>query len=244
MHEATIEIATADGTCSAVVFRHDEPRPGVLHLTDIGGIRPAHLDRARQLAERGFCVLVPNVFYRTGEPPIWDFPRVMGEPKTMQRMAELAGPLSGEAMRRDAGAYVDALLADEGTSGDGVGVVGHCITGQMAVFAAAARPDVVRAAASVHGGFLVRDAPDADSAHRALRQVRARLYFAHAEADASMTAEQIATLEGALADWGGRYDSETLPARHGWTASDGAVHDPAQAEHVLDRLTALMRTIG
>lgn len=238
MKQESIEIDTGAGVSRGVVFRHDEPRTGVLHLTDVGGIRPAHLDLARRVAEQGYCVLVPNVFHRTSEPPVFDFPRVLGEPRTMARIAELAAPLTPEVMRRDAAAYVDALLADEGTRGDAVGVVGHCITGKMALLAAAERPEAVGAAVSLHGGHLVTG--DADSPHRALPAVRARLYFAHATDDPQMPADAIATLEQALAAWGGHFASETYPAAHGWTAADGAAYDQAEAERARARLLATL----
>jgi dienelactone hydrolase len=33
---------------------------------------------ARGLAEKDYAVLMPNVFYRTGKPPLFDFPFKMG----------------------------------------------------------------------------------------------------------------------------------------------------------------------
>ncbi len=115
MIEQEIEIPTHDGTADAVLYRHEDgvQRPGVIHLTDIGGIRPAHRGMAKRLAEEGYTVLLPNVFYRTGRPPLFDFPRRIGDERTMKRFAELMGPLGPEAMERDAGDYVDFLAAQE-----------------------------------------------------------------------------------------------------------------------------------
>lgn len=69
-----IEIPMAAGTADAIVYQPEGGRqwPGVLHLTDIGGIRPAHHDIARRLAAEGFVVLMPNVFYRTSRPPVFE----------------------------------------------------------------------------------------------------------------------------------------------------------------------------
>ncbi len=66
--EEEIEIRTADGTSDGVLFRQEgeEGRPGVIHLTDIGGIRPAQREMARRLAAEGYTVLMPNIF--TGLP--------------------------------------------------------------------------------------------------------------------------------------------------------------------------------
>lgn len=69
VHEE-IRIPMPGGTADAVIYQPDGelPWPGVLHLTDIGGIRPAHQDLARRLAGAGYVVLMPKVFYRTSRP--------------------------------------------------------------------------------------------------------------------------------------------------------------------------------
>src|SRR5215469_3855234 len=96
MIEQAIEIRTPDGIADGLIYHaEDAPRlPGVIHLTDIGGIRPSHREMARRLAEKGYVVLMPNVFYRTTKPPMFDFTPTMGEERTMKRFAELATPMT------------------------------------------------------------------------------------------------------------------------------------------------------
>src|SRR5215813_3443400 len=209
MVEEALEIRTSDGTSDAFLYRADDGRcqPGVVHLTDIGGIRPSHCNMARRLAEKGYAVLLPNVFYRTGKPPMFDFTPTMGEERTMKRFAELATPMTPDATERDAAAYVDFLAAHPAVSHGPHGVVGHCFTGGMAMRAAAVRPQKIAAAASFHGGGLYTDA--STSPHLLLPRIRAELYFGHATNDQSMPEEAIKNLEQALARWGGKYQSET-----------------------------------
>ena len=87
MTEVELQLAMPDGLCDAVLFSAEPatPLPGVLHVPDIASIREAHLEMAKRLAAGGYAVLLVNPFYRTGRPPVWDFPRVWGEPKTMRR---------------------------------------------------------------------------------------------------------------------------------------------------------------
>src|SRR5215510_480109 len=238
MIEEEIEIRAIDGTSDGVLFRPEDERrlPGVIFLTDIGGIRPATRDMARRLAAEGYCVLLPNVFYRSGRPPLWDFPRRLGEERTMKRIAELSSPLTPETMERDASDYVEFLAAQDSVSEGAMGVVGHCITGGMAIRVAAARPDRIAAAASFHGVRLFTD--DATSPHLVLPRVKARLYFAHAVEDNSMPAEAIEKLNGALEAWGGKYESEIYEdAYHGWTALDSPVYSSPQAERAFQKLS-------
>jgi carboxymethylenebutenolidase len=240
MVEEALEIRTPDGTSDAFLYRADDgrPRPGVIHLTDIGGIRPSHCNMARRLAEKGYVVLLPNVFYRTGKPPMFDFTPTMGEERTMKRFAELATPMTPEATERDAAAYVDFLAAQPSVSSGTIGVVGHCFTGGMAMRAAAVRPGKVAAAASFHGGGLYTNA--STSPHLVLPRIRDELYFGHAINDQSMPEEAIKNLEQALARWGGKYQSETYAgAYHGWTTPDTPVYNPQQADRAFEKLTEL-----
>lgn len=240
MIEKEIEIRATDGMSEGVLFQPEGERrsPGVIFLTDIGGIRPATRDMARRLAAEGYCVLMPNVFYRTGRPPLFDFPRVIGEERTMKRIAELSAPMTPEAMERDLSDYVEFLAAQDSTSEVGMGVVGHCFTGPMAMRAAATLPGKIAAAASFHGVRLFTDAPT--SPHLLLPRIKARLYFAHAIKDNTMPQEAIEKLDQALAAWGGAYESEVYEdAYHGWTAPDSPVYNGPQADRAFQKLTEL-----
>jgi len=240
MVEEALEIRTPDGSCDALLYRADDGRrqPGVIHLTDIGGIRPSHSKMARRLADQGYVVLLPNVFYRTGKPPMFDFTPTMGEERTMKRFAELATPMTPDATERDAAAYVDFLAAQPSVGSSTIGVVGHCFTGGMAMRAAAVRAGKVGAAASFHGGGLYTDAPT--SPHLVLARIRAELYFGHAINDQSMPEEAIKNLEQALGRWGGKYQSETYAgAYHGWTTPDTPVYNQQQADRAFEKLAEL-----
>ncbi|HYB92096.1 MAG TPA: dienelactone hydrolase family protein [Candidatus Binataceae bacterium] len=246
MIEEAVEIRTADGTADGFLYRPEGSRrlPGVIHLTDIGGIRPAQQDMARRLADKGYAVLLPNVFYRTGRPPMFDFTPAMGDERTMKRFAELAGPLTPEAMERDGAAYVDFLGAHPAANGGVMGVVGYCFTGSMAVRTAAVRPAKIAAAASFHGGGLFTDSPA--SPHLVLPRVKAALYFGHAIEDRSMPAEAIEKLDRALDAWGGKYESEIYEgAYHGWTVPQTPAYNPKQADRAFQKLTDLLaRKLG
>jgi carboxymethylenebutenolidase len=238
--ETAVQIRTPDGASEGFLY-HEEGssrRPGVIHLTDIGGIRASHRGMARRLAELGYVVLLPNVFYRTGRPPVMDFPFKHGDERAMKRIAELAGPLTPGAMERDASAYVDFLAAQGSVSDGPMGVVGYCFTGAMAMRAAAARPEKIRAAASFHGGKLFTSEPT--SPHLELPRIKARLYFGHAVQDRGMPQEAIENFNRALASWGGKYESEVYDsAFHGWTVPDSPVYSQPPAERAFGKLKEL-----
>lgn len=242
LHEP-FEIAAPDGAIDGVLCRPaDTGRwPGVLYLTDIGGVRDAQVARAERLAGEGFVVVMPNVFYRTRRPPMFEFPRNMKEERSRVRFKELTTPLTPVTMAGDADVYVNWMADRLEIAAEPFAVVGHCFTGGFALRVAAARPDSLALAASFHGGGLATESPD--SPHLLLPKIRAQLYFGHAVDDSSMPADAIARLDAALAAWGGTYTSEVYAgAHHGWTASDGAAYDAGQAERAFRTLVDLLNT--
>jgi carboxymethylenebutenolidase len=238
MREEKVQIKTKDGVADGFVYAPDGAGswPAVLYYPHGLGIDSGFHIMAKRLAGDGYVVLMPNIYYRTTTGPFFELPIDFQSPKTRERFAELTGPLTSDAMERDALAYLGFLGARSDTKGK-MGVAGYCLTGAMAMRTAAAAPDIIASAASFHGGRLVTDAPD--SPHLQLPRIKARLLFGHAHNDASMPAEAIAKLEAALAAWGGKYESETYPALHGWTVPEGHVYDEAQAERHYAKLKAL-----
>lgn len=207
--------------------------PAILFLTDVWGIRPANIGMAKRLAEKGFAVLMPNVFHRYSRMTPDGFES--DDPAEQQkRLGQLFQALTARNMVSDGKAYADFLSAQKGVKPGKIGVVGHCFTGQMAVRIAAAMPDKIAAAISFHGGFLVTDKPD--SPHRILAPIKARLYFAHAVEDSTATPEHVAALEQALRDWHGAFESEVYEgARHGWTVPGRPVYNELQAERAFEK---------
>ncbi|HEV2709439.1 MAG TPA: dienelactone hydrolase family protein [Edaphobacter sp.] len=242
MTEQDLQIPMPHDTADAVLFSPDPstPLPGVLHLPDIGGIREAHRSMARRLSAEGYTVLLVNPFYRTSRPPVFDFPRAGDPARTAQRMAELMAPLTPEAQQEDGCAYVDFLTAQPAMRPGTIGVVGYCFSGALALRTAAARSSQVDAVASFHGGGLYK-AGNPASPHLVLPEVSARLYFGHAVQDKSMDAEAIQHFDEALAEWGGRYESETYEGSfHSWTVPDSPVFNPEQANRAFRKLTELL----
>lgn len=237
-----IEIVTPDGTADGLFFRGEEDRrlPGVIFLTDIGGIRPSQTEMAERLASEGYALLMPNIFYRTGRPPLFELPLKFGAERTNQRIQELAASLAPEAFEKDAAAYVDFMGLQPAVAAGPMGVVGYCFSGALALRTAAVEPARIGAAASFHGGRLVTD--DASSPHLLLESIHAQLYFGHAVEDRSMPQEAIAKLNAALEAWGGRFEAEVYEgAHHGWTVPDNPSYNPEQAERAFKKLKDLLR---
>jgi carboxymethylenebutenolidase len=120
-----------------------------------------------------------------------------------------------------------------------IGVTGYCMGGGLALKTAEHFPERIAVAASFHAGRLATDAPT--SPHLLLNQVKARLYFGHADADESMPAEQIKRLETALAAAKLRYESEIYSgAVHGFTMADLPAYNEAAFNRHWEKLAELL----
>jgi carboxymethylenebutenolidase len=241
MIERMLEIAAADGKADAVLYAPDQGRhPGLLFYTDLFGVRPENRGMAKRIAEQGYVVMMPNVFYRYGKPPFVDANFQWGEPESMKIVQGLFNSLTGSLMEKDAPRYVAALLDQPEVAGDQIAVVGYCFTGAMALRTAAVCAGQVAAAASFHGGQLVTEAPD--SPHTRVSKVKAELYFGHAVEDPIMPPEAIEALNQTLKAWGGRYQSEIYDgARHGWTVPGRDIYNEKQAERHYEKLFDLLK---
>jgi carboxymethylenebutenolidase len=241
MQSSTDDVGTADGTADAYLTGPDGDGdlPGVLFVMDAYGLRPRVQDMADRIADQGYVVLAPNVFYRAGRAPVLPMPDhtdADSHREFMSSVRPLMNELTPEVIARDSAAYLD-FLSDR-ASGP-VGITGYCMGGRFGWRVATAHGDRVAALGSFHGGGFVTDAPD--SPHRSADRLKCELYLGHADQDASMTPEQIAVLERALDDAGVTYRSEVYTgARHGYTMSDTAVYDEAAAERHFRELFALL----
>jgi carboxymethylenebutenolidase len=82
-----VEVHTPAGTVDALLVRPDtnERLPGIIQLTDGLGFRQAHVEISQRIAERGYVVLMPNIYYRTTKPPAFDFEFDFASEKTRAR---------------------------------------------------------------------------------------------------------------------------------------------------------------
>jgi carboxymethylenebutenolidase len=226
-----VTVPTEDGVCPATLHTpsSDGRWPAVIIYPDAGGVRETFLAMADQLADLGYTVLLPNVYYRSGEYEPFDLATVFSDPPERERLMALMGSLTGEAVVRDAGAFLEFLAGRPEVSGTGVGTTGYCMGGRISLIVAGHFPDRVAAAASFHGGRLAAEG-DPDSPYLLADQIRAALYIAGAENDGSFGPDQYERLDKALTAAGVRYTLVTYPAAHGFAVPDNATYDEAAAQ--------------
>jgi carboxymethylenebutenolidase len=232
MPRTDVAIKAPDGACPASLFTPAAgkgPWPGVIFFMDGLGIRPVMWEMGQRLADGGYLVLLPDLYYRLGSYPPMVPAEVLADPKRRDELMKFVNSLDRDRKIADAAAFIEFLSSRPEVKGDRLGATGYCMGGNASLTAAGAFPDRFAAAASFHGGHLATDKPD--SPHLFLGKMTGRVYVAGAVEDASFPEEQKNRLERALTEGGVDHLVETYAgARHGFAVPDLPVFDPAAAE--------------
>lgn len=246
MTRLDVTVPTADGTCPATLHLAADgaAHPAVVMYPDAGGARETMREMADRLAEHGYVVLVPDVYYRVGPVRPFSMDTVFSDPDERQRLFTLIGTLTPEMSRRDAEAFA-AFLADRAEVRPGpIGTTGYCMGGRISLLVAGHLGERVGAAASFHGGRLAV-ADDPDSPHQAADRVRAEVYVGFAANDGSFGPDQQELLRAAYDAAGVTYTMEEYGAAHGFAVPDNPPYDPAAAERHWRAMVALFdRALG
>ena len=241
-----IEIQAPAGPAEALVARPttgEGPFPGVILYMDAFGLRPRIQDMAQRIADWGYVVLAPNVFYREGSAaslaPALDMTTQEGREAAGKAAFPRVGRLTPDKALPDIDAWVSALAALDGVASGPIGTVGYCMGARLAVRTATSHPDLVAACGGFHGGGLATEDPD--SPHLGLGKARARFVFGHADHDRSMAPEAVARLGEALKDAGLEASNEIYEgAPHGYTMADTSAFNPEATERHFRELRALL----
>ena len=239
MPHTQTQIPTAEGLCPVHVLTPDGagPWPAVIFYMDGLGMRQTLIDMAQRLADNGYVVLLPDMYYRWGAYDAL-VPTEVFKGDFRATVGPMMATTGNAAAARDTAAFLAWLGTHPQVKGNHVGTVGFCMGGGMALTAAGTYPDRVVAAASFHGGRLVTDDPA--SPHLLAPQIKAELLIAGADNDASYPMEMHQALIAALDAAGVRHHSEIYTgAAHGWMKADFPVYDAAAAERGWAELLAL-----
>lgn len=239
MSHTELQIETADGQCPTHVYHPSGsgPWPGVIMYMDGIGMRPALMEIAERIANSGYYVLLPNLFYRVDFDASHGM-KVFTDPDLRKDLMTRVMPSASAAnVMRDTETLIAHLAAQREVTDAPIGVTGYCMGGRLAVYAAGHFGDRIAAAASYHGGGLATDAPD--SPHRLAPHMTARVYVAGAIKDPNFDDAQKARLEQALTEADVDHTIETYNAMHGFVPRDTPVHDEAATARHWETLLAL-----
>jgi carboxymethylenebutenolidase len=247
MSHETISVRTQDGECPVHVFTPNTgsgPWPAAIFFMDGLGIRPALIDMGQRLADGGYVVLLPDLYYRAGAYEPLDPKAVFASGDVRGAIGHLYSTTGNKAATKDTEAFLALIDSRKDVKGDRVGTTGYCMGGGISLTVAGTYPDRVAAAASFHGGGLATDAQD--SPHLLAPTIKAKVYVGGADQDHSYPPEMAEKLDKALTDAGVDHRCEIYEgALHGWTMPDFPIYNEAAAERHWTELSALFKaTLG
>jgi carboxymethylenebutenolidase len=238
-----VSICTKDGECPTHVFTPagSGSWPAVIFYMDGLGIRPALLSMATRLADGGYFVLLPDLFYRAGRYEPLNPATLFASGKVREATAELMRSTDNRRAAQDTIAFIAYIDGRRDVAGKTIGTTGYCMGGAISLTIAGTYPDRIAAAASFHGGNLATDSHD--SPHLLAPAIKARVYVAGAVDDRSYPPEMAERLTKAFSDAKVRSRCEIYSgALHGWTMKDFPVYSEVAAErhwsellHLFDR---------
>ncbi|MGI8551594.1 MAG: dienelactone hydrolase family protein [Dehalococcoidia bacterium] len=164
--------------------------PGVIVIQEWWGLVPHIKDVAGRFARDGFVALAPDLYHGTAT----------AEP---DEAGKLMMALDIDRAAKDLHGAVDYLLQQDGVTGSKVGVIGFCMGGQLALYAATVSPDQVGAAADFYG-IHPNVQPD-------FTRLRAPVLGSFAERDESASPAVVGELEQAIRAQGVQTDFKSYP---------------------------------
>lgn len=239
--EHVIRLADGEADVFLVHPQGAGPWPVVIFYMDAPGIRPELHRMATRLAEAGYCVVLPNLFYREGTG--FRLPADCTDPATPghERMIGLYLDLPLPAVMADTERLLAWLDTQRAADASRIGTLGYCMSGRFALVAAQRWPERVRAAAAIYGTGLVTEG--ADSPHLLAAAAPAATYTVFAELDQHAPAAHAGPMREAFAARGRVAEVEVLPGvDHGFGFPERATYDEAAAEHVWRQIFALFGT--
>lgn len=204
-----------DGPFSAIVFYMDAP-----------GIREELYDMARRMADEGYYVILPDLFYRCGQ---LRFPHRSNFTSTIWRTA--MSMMTNADVMTDTQALLDYMDGLDIVKKGPKATIGYCMSGRLVTAAAGTFPDIFVANASLYGVAIVTDKED--SSHFLVPNIKGEMYYGFAETDGTVPSFVIPTLRAALDEAGTTYTLDVHPGTgHGFCFPSRDVYDEAAAEKV------------
>jgi len=220
--ERHLVIETPEGSMGTYVVHPQGvgPFPVVLFLMDAPGKRPLLHEMAKRIAESGYYVMLPNLYYRTTPSFELDF----SSKESFQRMVELMGGTGNRMIARDASELFAYAEKESVANAQIAGCVGYCMSGPFALYVAAEHQDRVRAAASFYGVRLITDS--SDSPHAQLANITGEIYVGCAEHDDYVPLTMVDDFETAMVDSGVHGKLERYWGNHhGFAFNDRPAYD-------------------
>ncbi len=218
MPSEMVSFAANGGAADGYLAVPDQPGPGVLVIQEWWGLVGHIKEVADRFAEAGFTALAPDLFH--------------GEQTTSPDAAgKLLMALEVDRAEQDLRGAADYLATV--ASGDSVGVVGFCMGGQLALYAASKSPRI---------GACVDFYGVHPNVHPDYEAIRCPVLGLFAEKDGFVSAEAVNDLAASLAGAGVAHEFHTYAGTdHAFFNDRRPAYDAEASADAWDRVIRLFR---
>ncbi|MBD2213454.1 dienelactone hydrolase family protein [Nostoc linckia FACHB-104] len=227
IEQTEVIISTPDGKMPAwlCTSTKNERQPAVLLLMEAFGLTSHIKDVAVRIAQEGYVVLVPDLYYR--ELPNNKF----GYEEVEQAMAMMYRLDFGKPMEEDIQAALTYVKSRTDVYPDKVGVTGFCLGGGLSFFTACYLSPEIAAAAPFYGMVL-------DEWLFAVKNITVPVYLFFGDKDPFIPGDRIKQIESCFQELGKEYILKVYPdADHGFFCNERSSYNPSAAADSWRELT-------
>src|SRR5260370_18536614 len=162
MIERELDSATQDGAMNTYTVQPDDggPLPVVLMLIDAPGVSEGLREICRRIAQSGYYVLLPNLYYRTTREFVLGATRDHPDAEAnMKKLFGMVSSISNDKVAADVGAVLDKLPSMSDAKPGKIGLAGSCRSAAFATLPARKHPDRIGCLAASDGTVLNADKP-------------------------------------------------------------------------------------
>ena len=230
IEQSEVLIETPDGQMPAVLVAPTQPdlfelpargrRPAILLLMEAFGLTSHIRDVAARIANEGYVVLIPDLYYR-------ELPHNKFGYDEVEAARAMALRLDLKSTEADIEAALAYLKSRSNVYPDKVGVTGFCLGGGLALLTACKFPSAIAAVASFYGFYGIA----LEDWFAMLPALTAPAYFFLGEADPFIPLEQVNQFETRLQELGKDYTLKVYPnADHGFFCNERSNYNQSAAE--------------
>ena len=220
IQQTEVMIPTPDGQMPAFLFMHPEGnrQPAVLLLMEAFGLTSHIRDVAARIANEGYVVLTPDLYYR--QLPNNKF----GYDEVEQAMAMMYRLDFGKPMEEDIRAALAYIKSRLDVYPNRIGVTGFCLGGGLTFLTACKFSAEIAAAAPFYGMVL-------DEWIEAVKNITVAVYLFFGGADPFIGRDRIQQIESRFKELGKEYRLKLYPdATHGFFCNERSSYNQAAAE--------------
>lgn len=227
IEETEVMISTPDGQMPAFLYKSVDggQKPAVILLMEAFGLTPHIQDVAARIANEGYVVLTPDLYYRELPNNKFEYSEVE------QAMAMMYRIDFGNPVEEDIRVAIAYVKSQPDVFPERVGVTGFCLGGGLTFLTACKFSDEIAAAAPFYGMVL-------DEWIEAMSSITVPIYLFHGGIDPFIPLERIQQIESQFKALGKEYRLKVYPdANHGFFCHERSSYNCLAAEDSWHELT-------